>query len=109
MAGGGPGAGVVDAGVAAAPAAIDAAVARQVTITFEVSPPEATVTWNDEAVVGYSRTVAASDDKVKLKVADPAYRSREVSFRPNKDQTITIRLQKKGSGGTKAPGSQIDL
>ncbi len=109
VAGGGPGAGVVDAGVAAAPAAIDAAVARQVTITFEVSPPEATVTWNDEAVVGYSRTVAASDDKVKLKVADPAYRSREVSFRPNKDQTITIRLQKKGSGGTKAPGSQIDL
>ena len=101
----------VDAGVAPATAAtaVDAAVARQVTITFEISPPEATVTWNDEAVVGYSRTVPASDDKVKLKVADPAYRSREVSFRPNKDQTITIRLQKKGSGGTKAPGSQIDL
>ncbi|MCC6995440.1 MAG: serine/threonine protein kinase [Deltaproteobacteria bacterium] len=104
-------AGVVDAGVAVAPAVAvsDAAVTRQVTITFEVSPPEATLTWNDEAVVGYTRTVAASEDKVKLKVADPAYRSREVSFRPNKDQTITIRLQKKGSGGTKAPGSQIDL
>ena len=110
-AGAGAGVGVVDAGVAAAPAVAvsDAAVAKQVTITFEVSPPEATVTWNDEAVAGYSKTVAASDDKVKLKVADPAYRSREVSFRPTKDQTITIRLQKKGSGGTKAPGSQIDL
>ncbi len=101
----------VDAGAVAVVA--DAAVApveKTVTITLEVTPPEATLTWEGEPLTERVRTVAMGKTKLHVKAELEGYRPKEVSVVPDKDRTIEIKLSKKGSGGgKKGPGSQIDL
>ena len=94
-----------------------------VELTFEVTPPEATVTIDDEPVTGGKATIKFTGDEKTFRVVGKAsgFKSYDKKVTIAKDataQTIEVKLSKKSSGGgtrppkgndREPPGGLIDL